>query len=89
MSLPIVQCMVDRAARGNEIVYQDLLNRFKTMLKKGHILILACRHKPPCEPAIDEQIEALYARIEADMAEAATDEVLKELRSIDPAREIN
>lgn len=67
MGIPIQECLVYRAALGDEKAYAKLLENLSYNLKAGGFTAYGCNHTPPCPTPTLEQFEALDSRITADI----------------------
>jgi len=68
MSIPISQCLIFKAAKGDDAAYRKLVSRSKTNFRCGRFSLYACGCEPPCEWPTTEQFEALERRLEAEEA---------------------
>jgi hypothetical protein len=66
MSIPINQCLITKAARGDEQAYEILRARLATNVECGHFTIFPCNHIPACE-ATQEELDKLQKRIDEDI----------------------
>lgn len=70
MSRPISNCLVIRAANGDEKAFESLREVMTYNLKCGHWSQVPCSHNPPCGPLpSDEQLQALSHRFEKELQE--------------------
>jgi len=67
VSIPITQCLLSKAARGNEAAYTTLLERMKYNLKIGGWSLWRCGCNPACEEPTQAQMDALNDRLTADL----------------------
>jgi hypothetical protein len=65
VSIPISQCLVNKAACGDEKSYLDLVEKFKVNMLYGHWSVIPCRCNPQCE-ATQEQIDILNSRLDKE-----------------------
>jgi hypothetical protein len=63
MSQPLSWCLIQKAAKGDEVSLDAVLKAMKVNAYWGHFSIFGCDHKPHCEPATEEQINELDKKI--------------------------
>lgn len=63
MSCPLTNCLISKAARGNEGALNSVLEAMKINKRYGHFMIAPCPHTPPCEQPTDDQLVALNDKV--------------------------
>jgi len=63
MSQPLSQCIIFKAALGDEQAYKFVLDAMKYNKKCGHYSIFPCTCNPPCKQPSKEQGEELNRKI--------------------------
>lgn len=67
MSFPISNCLIIKAANGDEPAYQRLALAMKFNRECGHWSQFPCKCQPPCGPKpTDKQMKALNDRLNVD-----------------------
>ncbi len=69
MSVPLSQCLIAKAARGDDQAYKNLRKILAINVDCGHFSIYPCKHQPACE-ATQEEIDKLQKRIDEDIHKA-------------------
>ena len=64
MSMPLSQCLISKAALGDEAMFNELVSRMKYNLRWGAYSTFPCRCDPPCPRPTIEQIEKLNERMD-------------------------
>lgn len=75
MSIPVSFCLISKAARGDGAAYARLLGYMRVNAECGHWSQFPCGHDPRCPRPTDEQVSALDARLVADLAKPAGEEL--------------
>lgn len=65
MSIPIIACRVSKAALGDEVVFNELVEDMKYNLRWGAFSRYSCQCDPPCPIPSDEQLKKFNERMDA------------------------
>ena len=72
MSMPIIACLVVKAAKGDEEAYVRLVKNVRANMKCGHFTQVPCACSPKCE-CTDEELVALNDRLIQDVGDVEED----------------
>jgi hypothetical protein len=64
MSLPLSQCLIFKAALGNQTAYNKLVEITKYNKYQGHFTLSPCIHNPPCIQPTENQLIDLATKLD-------------------------